>query len=980
MKNIFVAIASLLLTLSILFIQPLKAQEIESLQRIGGTFDDRVIAMHQLPNGDLILIGEFQETADLTPGPPVNNFISSGGTDFFITRIAANGTQSWINVYGSNGTDVVTDLAVSDNNIFVTGNFSAQINFNPATTEDIYNSVGSTDGFLLSLQLDGSFNYVAVAAGAAGDEMRSVAIDSNGDAVCAGTFYSSDLVLNDFLMQNSGGEDFFLARMNAQGEVSSAFNIGSPFGGSDTDIWEIAINSFNEVAIGGSFSGQQFDFDPLAGALNFSAGSSQDAFVALYSANNEIDWVRVFGNTGYEAVKSLAFQNDETIIAIGEFSNVVNVDPELPNLEAPNSASSFMISIANGFISNVPKSFVSTGNILTTELAIAANGTIYLGGKYSGIPDVDGSETIANLNNGSNIYIAKYDASLNLIYGTAFGNDDFPNLYDLILQENQDLLLCGGFFFTTTFQQEPSPVTITSAGGEDGFFANVSQDLCSNFSLTMFELAHPTCESEGLISFIPEGGAEPITIEWSEDPENDSFSQVLLVAGLQNVLVTDANGCTRQRSIVINGPLAGSNIDLVVNMSAESMVVGQTRRIFIDAYNALCEPTNGNIIFDLGESLEFVSSSVSNYTVEDNTVIWPFENLNFDDGHIQITLTVLVSPDTPVGDWIEYGVSIVDENESDIDTTNNSQVINALTTGSFDPNDKQVYPSGICTPRYTIQPETFTYTVRFQNLGNAAAQNIFIYDTLSMHLDPQSIVIRGFDPFLPIVEVIEGNILTFSFYEIYLPDSLSNPEESTGYVIFEIAPYNANLPDNTVIENNAAIVFDMNEPIITNTVLNTIVEEIPLVDNTFTQDTETSNFVATQDNANYTWYADCAFSETIADQTNQTLNLSDIPFVLSELALEINYMGCPSVFSDCVVLSEIKESSNETLEVSPNPVIDQLSIISESSEQAHYIIFDITGKQVMAGTLNNSTINVSTFPSGIYIIRIDERSVKFVKG
>jgi hypothetical protein len=48
-----------------------------------------------------------------------------------------------------------------------------------------------------------------------------------------------------------------------------------------------------------------------------------------------------------------------------------------------------------------------------------------------------------------------------------------------------------------------------------------------------------------------------------------------------------------------------------------------------------------------------------------------------------------------------------------------------------------------------------------------------------------------------------------------------DPEGSHGFVSFRVAP-RAGLPEGTVIENTAGIVFDQNSPVITNTVRNTL--------------------------------------------------------------------------------------------------------------------------------------------------------------
>ena len=54
-----------------------------------------------------------------------------------------------------------------------------------------------------------------------------------------------------------------------------------------------------------------------------------------------------------------------------------------------------------------------------------------------------------------------------------------------------------------------------------------------------------------------------------------------------------------------------------------------------------------------------------------------------------------------------------------------------------------------------------------------------------------------------------------------LPDSNANVAASHGWFSFEMEQ-KPDLPDGTTIENTAAIIFDYNPPIITNTVLHTI--------------------------------------------------------------------------------------------------------------------------------------------------------------
>jgi hypothetical protein len=137
-------------------------------------------------------------------------------------------------------------------------------------------------------------------------------------------------------------------------------------------------------------------------------------------------------------------------------------------------------------------------------------------------------------------------------------------------------------------------------------------------------------------------------------------------------------------------------------------------------------------------------------------------------------------------------------------------------TNSFDPNDKDATPLGY-GPEHYVHPGTpLEYRIRFQNTGTDTAFLVVIRDTLSSFLDAGKIEARSAShPFK--MALINGNILQFTFQNILLPDSTTNKEASQGFVEFEVYPV-ADLPKGTEVLNNAAIYFDFNEPVITNTV------------------------------------------------------------------------------------------------------------------------------------------------------------------
>ncbi len=144
---------------------------------------------------------------------------------------------------------------------------------------------------------------------------------------------------------------------------------------------------------------------------------------------------------------------------------------------------------------------------------------------------------------------------------------------------------------------------------------------------------------------------------------------------------------------------------------------------------------------------------------------------------------------------------------------------------AYDPNDISVSPAGF-GERGILLPEDreLTYTIRFQNTGKAPAHHVVIRDTLDADLDVASLQF-GAASHDYTADVLNGNILEFRFEDIQLPDIESDEAGSHGMITFSLY-LNEELPAETEIHNRAAIYFDLNEPVITNTVLNTIGETV----------------------------------------------------------------------------------------------------------------------------------------------------------
>lgn len=149
--------------------------------------------------------------------------------------------------------------------------------------------------------------------------------------------------------------------------------------------------------------------------------------------------------------------------------------------------------------------------------------------------------------------------------------------------------------------------------------------------------------------------------------------------------------------------------------------------------------------------------------------------------------------------------------------------------GAFDPNDKQGFPRGVSAAHYIPQGTDIEYMIRFQNTGTDTAFNIIVLDTLPNSLDVSTLRVGGSShPYE--YHVLGSGVLQLVFANIMLPDSNVNEANSHGYLRFTIKP-KADKPDGTMIENQAAIFFDFNTPVITNKTWHTLGSEFLSVSN-----------------------------------------------------------------------------------------------------------------------------------------------------
>lgn len=276
------------------------------------------------------------------------------------------------------------------------------------------------------------------------------------------------------------------------------------------------------------------------------------------------------------------------------------------------------------------------------------------------------------------------------------------------------------------------------------------------------------------------------------------------------------------------GEVVTNDIGIQLSESAKDLVVSVSNFGFprpgfdiafkIDVKNTGSLDAPADLSFEFPGLISIDSVSEKALTQSDK-LIWHYPNLPAGEDFSIIVYSNLSSA-AVLGNTLTLVVKVNSDDTKEHTPENNIDMLNLLIQGAYDPNDKQG-PEKI-TPDQVINEEYIDYTIRFQNTGTDTAFTVVIADLLDLKLQNNSFEMIGSSH--PCEPVIKNQQVYFLFSNIQLPDSNTNKIKSCGYVSFRVKAI-PSLTEGESFSNTAAIYFDYNAPVITNTV-ETIVKTI----------------------------------------------------------------------------------------------------------------------------------------------------------
>lgn len=387
------------------------AQYFDWVSKTGGYEGISVATDNQ---GSVYTCGHFTGTSDFDPGPNTNNMTANGPSCIYITKNDSLGNFIWAKQFGYSFEDKVCDMTIDNNGyIYITGYFnSPSVNF-------------STNG-------------------------------------------------SSYLLNNEGGSDLFISKLNNNGNLVWAKSIGSSYSTGKVMGLSIDVDINGDLAIGGWYTDIiNFSTNPNIYSSLPHNGPDWNGFVLKLTSNGNFQWVKgVLGSSGGSIVQAVKFGPSSTIYYTGSMRGVTEFDPN--NIMTVTGGGNDL----DGYIAKLNsqgdyywvKALALSGNCIGKFIEVDHQGNSYIAGNFSGVVDFDPSP-ITNVYSTqpyiSDIFVMKLDNDGNLGWANQIGGNAEDVSTGISLDMTGNLYLSGMYTDTININFPPYEESYISNGLTD---------------------------------------------------------------------------------------------------------------------------------------------------------------------------------------------------------------------------------------------------------------------------------------------------------------------------------------------------------------------------------------------------------------------------------------------------------------------------------------------------------------------------------
>jgi hypothetical protein len=390
----------------------------------------------------------------------------------FIAQVCQSQTLDfeWVKSMGSTTTDQGNSIFVDrGRNVYTTGLYTDQVDFDPGSGKTVLKSNGGTDIFISKLNHKGELLWAKSIGSAKNDAGNGIAVDTFGNVYVTGYFTDKadfDPGSGTLQLNSAGGTDIFVCKFDASGNLIFAKQMG---GTSDDAANAIRLDLGGAAYTTGFFAGTA-DFDPGKNTANLSSNGLKDIFISKLDKSGNYVWGKQMGGKSDDIGKSIFVNSSNYVNLTGYYYGTCDFDPGTGsvNLSSNGDADAFVAMLDSKGNYTWAKSFGGTsydaGNSVTSD----ANGNAIVTGSFIGYVELSTKPAI-NITSigGSDAFILKMEGSGVYTWIKQAGGSKNESGNSIITDSDNAIYSTGSFQDVCDFDPSSSSNDITSEGSND---------------------------------------------------------------------------------------------------------------------------------------------------------------------------------------------------------------------------------------------------------------------------------------------------------------------------------------------------------------------------------------------------------------------------------------------------------------------------------------------------------------------------------
>ncbi len=387
--------------------------------------------------------------------------------------VTAESLFQWAKSWGNWGTDLAEDIAVDPaGNIYVTGEFHGDVDFDPGPGQQMGYSNGASDIFLGKYDTMGDLQWVRTWGGHYDDGGRSVAVDTSFGVYVTGYYrYSADFhpEWGEDMHFALGQEDAFLSKFDSSGD----FRWARTWGGASNDNGEaVATGGLDQDCFVVGYFRDSVDFDPdeYTSSMQFSNGES-DAFVTVFNSAGDYQWSQAVGGMDQDSAMGVVVDMLGYARVTGTFRDHVDFYPSGPGGEhTSNGGNDAFLFFPTGSTTHA-YTWGGTGWDSANGITVSDDGNYYIIGFFTHNVDLDPtSGTDIHAGTGErDPFLISLDSSSNYRWGQSWGSTNSDFAESAAVDELGNIYVAGYMSGAMTLDTGYGPQVYDCAGMYDAY-------------------------------------------------------------------------------------------------------------------------------------------------------------------------------------------------------------------------------------------------------------------------------------------------------------------------------------------------------------------------------------------------------------------------------------------------------------------------------------------------------------------------------